>query len=168
MPGAARNFSQKGPDHVALPTAQVLLWRCCCPFPPLKGQYLLHPLQTSCSLVPERVAPTSGSSPFPVDTSHPTAHSGTCPTPTSPDPSPAPRATPFSPRPCTPPVPPPSWGRPPPPSEKPAVLLEILYMSLIISHTHTHTHARPFVCKQRGNITSPYFNFLILTRGHVY
>lgn len=61
-----------------------------------KGSQCLHPLQTSCSLVPDRVTSTSGSSPCRVDASRPTARSSACPSLTLPCPRLAPRETSFT------------------------------------------------------------------------
>lgn len=60
------------------------------------SQCLLHPLRTSCSLVPDRVTPILGSSPCHVDASRPAAGSSACPPLTLPCPRLVPRETFFT------------------------------------------------------------------------
>lgn len=56
----------------------------------------LHPSQTSCSLVPDRVTSVSGSSPCHGDASRPAARGSACPSPAPPCPRLVPRETSFT------------------------------------------------------------------------
>lgn len=61
-----------------------------------KGSQCLHPSQTSCSLVPDRVTSVSGSSPCHGDASRPAARGSACPSPAPPCPTLVPRETSFT------------------------------------------------------------------------
>lgn len=61
-----------------------------------KGSQCLHPSQTSCSLVPDRVTSMSGSSPCHGDASRPAARGSACPSPAPPCPRLVPRETSFT------------------------------------------------------------------------